>query len=171
MSIIAKQTNIKIGTKVVRGKDWSYGAQDYHEGKPSVGRVISREGCYPENPNSSWVNVEWANGINAIQGLCFEEILVLCRIPKGSRYFLGDGGEIVSDKLELLEILYTFLDSTYCELIKRIQFISESVDDAKPYLKTLKELKKFKKVSDEQDEFVVPYITKMLASYNIKIGV
>lgn len=56
MPTIADKSNIKIGTKVVRGRDWSWGDQDHHEGVPSVGEVIP---YFPKREYKEWVKVRW----------------------------------------------------------------------------------------------------------------
>lgn len=54
---IADKTNIKIGTRVVRGRDWSWEDQDGGEG--NIGVVIEEEEYYPKNPTYPWVKVQW----------------------------------------------------------------------------------------------------------------
>ena len=36
-----REDNCRPGLRVKRGKDWKYGEQDYHEGKPGFGSVIT----------------------------------------------------------------------------------------------------------------------------------
>jgi hypothetical protein len=55
ISRIVTKENVKIGMKVRRGKDWSWGNQDYSKGKPTIGTVTK----ILEN---SWVKVLWSNG-------------------------------------------------------------------------------------------------------------
>lgn len=62
MPTIADKSNIEIGTKVVRGRDWKWNNQDHHEGKPSIGEVIQYTYCFPDDSNAGWVKVEWESG-------------------------------------------------------------------------------------------------------------
>jgi hypothetical protein len=52
-------SNVKLGLKVVRGKDWEYNFQDYNdEGKNSVGEIIDLAGY----GDRKWIEVKWENG-------------------------------------------------------------------------------------------------------------
>ena len=63
MPTIADKTNTKVGTKVVRGRDWKWNNQDHHKGIPSIGEVIQCTYYFPDDSNAGWVKVEWESGI------------------------------------------------------------------------------------------------------------
>lgn len=46
----------------------------------------------------------------------FLKIIILCRIPKGSKYFIGDDNDIVSNQLELIQPIIG--NDKYCNYIK-----------------------------------------------------
>lgn len=62
MPTIADKSNIKIGTKVIRGRDWGWGNQDHHNGVPSVGEVIPDSSYFPQREGKEWVKVRWGCG-------------------------------------------------------------------------------------------------------------
>lgn len=50
------ENNYKINSRVIRGRDWSWGAQDHDkDGKPVTGTVTS-------SPGSATVRIRWDNG-------------------------------------------------------------------------------------------------------------
>ena len=48
-------TNCVIGSRVMRGQDWKWGNQDYHNGNPGLGTITHCE-------SDSVASVRWDNG-------------------------------------------------------------------------------------------------------------
>ena len=55
MPIIVDEKNAKIGTKVVRGRDWNWENQDIYKGKKVSGTIIGFN-------TPGWVRVKWEGG-------------------------------------------------------------------------------------------------------------
>lgn len=63
---------------------------------------------------SIWTTPWWGyfsnamhKGFHSIHGNYYvdEDMMVLCKIPKGSKYFIGVNGDVVSNKIELIKVI------------------------------------------------------------------
>jgi len=50
-----------------------------------------------------------------------DDVLMVCKIPKGSKYYLGINGDVVSDKLEIVEKAWEF--SKFSPVKRSIRFL------------------------------------------------
>ena len=51
-----REDNCRPGLRVKRGKDWKYGEQDYHEGKPGFGSIITCSSAEDTSTKVRWDN-------------------------------------------------------------------------------------------------------------------
>jgi len=82
------------------------------------------------------------------------KLMVLCRIPKGSKYYLGDKGDIVSNKIEIvakvpIEIIQKWnnenrgtnykLGSSYCSTLSSVRYMQNYIKTNYPLNNLLNE--------------------------------